>query len=263
MNARCCHSALIATLGLVFLLLPGMNAIAADKAMSRTAASGNIADRWVLWPKAGQTREFEAAVKEHAAWRKKSGEPFEWTTYQPIVGTDLTYYVIRSDNHQWKDFDAEAAWSMKAKTDDAYEQQVGVHVARIEHFFEETDAAHSNYAPNKDDKYFGVTSRHLKSGSRGEMMGALGKIHKALSDEKWPYRYRLAWLVGGSDDLRIVVPMKSYAEMADPDPSLAKVLAKALGSDDAAGAALKQFGSSFEGEDYTVFAIRPDLSTQK
>ena len=264
MKARYCRSALVAMLG-VFLLLSGMNAVAATKAkaMSNAAASGSIADRWVLWPKAGQTKEFEAAVKEHAAWRKKAGEPFQWTTYQPIVGTDLTYYVIRSDDHQWKDFDAEDAWSTKSKVADAYEQQVGVHVARVVHYLEETDAAHSHYAPEKDDKYFTVYSRSLKGGSRGEMMGALDKIHKALTDEKWPYRYRIAWLTGGPDTMRIVIPAKNYAEMADPDPSLFKVVAKALGSDEAAGTALKQFGSSFDDYDTTIYVIRPDLSTQR
>jgi hypothetical protein len=262
MKARCLHSALTAMLALAFVLLPGTAAVAADKAMSRTP-TGNIADRWVFWPKAGQEKEFEAAVKEHAAWRKKAGEPFTWSTYQPIVGTDLTYYVIRSDDHQWKDFDAEDAWGAKAKANDAYEQQVGVHVARAVHYFEETDAAHSHYAANKDDKYFTVYSRNLKGGSRGDVMGALDKIHKALMDEKWPYRHRIAWLIGGADTLRIVIPTKNYAEMADPDPPLTKVLAKGLGSDEAASATLKQFDSSFDHYDTTVYVLRPDLSTQK
>ncbi|MFC5488238.1 hypothetical protein [Dokdonella soli] len=252
-------------LALVFVLLPGMAAVAADKAMPK-AAPGNIADRWVLWPKAGQEKEFEAAVKQHAAWRKNAGEPFTWVTYQPIVGTDLTYYVIRSDDHQWKDFDAEEAWETKAKANDAYEQQVGVHVARVEHFFEETDAEHSQWIDSKnikDYKYFGVYSRRLKGGSRGEMAAALAKIQKGITDEKWPYHYRLAWLIGGADRLRIVIPMKSYADMADPDPPLRKVLAKSLGSEESADATLKQFSSSFEDYDYTVYAIRPDLSTQR
>lgn len=259
MKACCCRSALAAMLALVFVLLPGMVAVAADKAAPK-AATGNIADRWVLWPKAGETKAFEAALKEHAAWRKKAGEPFAWVMYQPIVGTDLTYYVVRSDNHQWKDFDAEEGWSTKAKAEDAYEQQLGVHVARVEHFFEETDTAHSHWVDSKDYKYVGVTSMRRKAGTRSEMTAALDKIQKAINDEKWSYPYRLAWLIGGEDRLRIVTPMKSYAEMADPDPSLHKILAKSLGSEDAASATLKQFGSSFEDETYTVFAYRPDLS---
>ena len=223
----------------------------------------NVADQWVLWPKPGHTKEFEAAIKEHAAWRKKAGEPFDWLTYQPIVGTDLTYYVIRSDNHQWKDFDTEDAWSIKAKSDDAYEQQVGQYVARVEHYFEETDTAHSQWVDSPDYKYVSVTSRRLKGGTRGEMTAALDKIQKAITDEKWPYHYRIAWLVGGDDRLRIVVPMKSYAEMADPVPSVHAVLVKALGSEDAANSTMKQFSGSFDDFDHTVFAYRRDLSTQK
>ncbi|MEP6510916.1 MAG: hypothetical protein ABJB02_04950 [Dokdonella sp.] len=261
MIARCRHSAFIATLTLVFLLLPGMAAIAADKMVAKTA-TGNIADRWVLWPKAGQTAEFEAALKQHAAWRKKAGEPFTWLTYQPVVGSDLTYYVIRSDDHQWKDFDADDAWSKKAKADEAYEQQLGPHVARAEHYFEETDAAHSHWTDSKDYIYSGVTSMRLKPGARGDMMIALDKIQKAVMDEKWPYPYRFAWLMGGDNRLRLIIPMKSYAEMADPNPSVRAMLTKGLGSAEAADSALKQFSGSFEDEQYTVYASRPDLSTQ-
>ena len=205
-----------------------------------------------------------ATAKTRSVIQPRAHAPaIAWLTYQPIVGTDITYYVIRSDNHQWKEFDAEDAWSNKAKTEDAYEQQLAPHVARVEHFFEETDTAHSHWVESKDYKYVGVTTRRLKSGARDDMMGALDKIQKAIMDEKWPYPYRLAWLIGGEDRLRLVVPMKSYADMADPDPSLRKVLAKSLGSEDTANATMTQFGRSFEDGDYTVFAYRPDLSTQK
>jgi hypothetical protein len=232
MKARRCRSALVALLALVFVLLPGVAAIAADKAAPK-AAAGNIADRWVLWPKPGEAKAFEAGVREHAAWRKKAGEPFTWVMYQPIAGSDLTYYVIRSDNHAWKDFDAEEAWSTKAKAEEAYQQQLGMHVAREEHYYEETDTAHSHWIDSKDYKYVGVTSWRLKPGARGDLMVALD-----------------------------VMPMKSYAEMADPDPSVRALLAKSLGSEDAAGATLKQFGGALEDTQYTVFAYRPDLAAQ-
>jgi len=248
----------------LFLTVYGSYASAAEKtAAHASVANGNVADRWVLWVKAGHEKEFEAGVKEHVAWRKKNGEPFSWMAYQPIAGTDLTYYVFRSDGHQWKDFDTEEAWSMKAKADDAYEKQVGPYVEKVAHFFEEIDDAHSHMVGDpKDYKYFSVITRNLKSGSRAEAMAAIEKIHKALTDQKWPYPYRLAWSIGGKDSLRIVLPMKSYADMADPNPSLYQVLAKALGAEDSA-ATLKSFGSSFELADHTVAIVRPDLSTGK
>lgn len=262
MNARCRRSTLLAMLTLVFVLLPGMAAVAAGKAAPR-AATGNIADRWVLWSKPGQEKQLEAAIKTHAAWRKQAGEPFAWSTYQPIAGTDLTYYVVRSAGHQWKDFDAEQAWAARAGAEAAYDRQVAPYVARVEHNFEETDTAHSQLPEDlKDYRYFSVTTRQLRPGSRGQMMGAVDKIQQAITAAKWPYPYALAWLIGGADDLRIIEPMKSYADMADPDPSLRQVLAKSLGQDNA-DATLKQFGSSFEGGDTTIYVYRPDLSTQK
>lgn len=252
------------TLGLLlalFLVASGSSGFAADKPAAKPM-TGNIADRWVLWPKAGQEKDFEAAVKEYVAWLKKSGDPFSWSAYQPIVGTDITYYVFRSDAHQWKDFDAEAAWQVKANDEAQYEKIMGPHVAKATHFFEETDAEHSHLVGNSSDyKYFQVITRNLKPGASGESMAAIAKIHKALQDQKWPYSYRLAWQIGGKDSLRLIIPMKSYADMADPTPSVREVLAKALGADDAA-ATMKQYSGSFEFVDDTVFVVRPDLSTQ-
>lgn len=261
MNAHHLRQTLGVLLALLFAIC-GSYASAAEKTAAKgPAAAGNLADRWVLWPKPGHEKEFEAAAKEYVAWRKKNGDPFSWSAYQPVVGSDLNFYVFRSDDHQWKDLDAEDAWEMKSGANDAYDKQVGIHVDKVAHYFEEFDAAHSHMVGDpKDYKYFSVITRNLQSGSRGEAMAAIDKIHKALTDQKWPYPYRLGWSVGGKDSLRIVLPMKNYADMADPNPSLYQVLEKALGKDDAA-ATLKQFGTAFEFSDHTVVTMRPDLST--
>jgi len=264
MKARNLRLSLGVMLALLFAVC-GSYASAAEKAAAKApaVASGNIASRWVVWPKAGHEKEFEASVKEYVAWRKKNGDPFSWVAYQPVVGTDLTYYVFRSDDHQWKDLDTEDAWEMKTGANDAYDKSVGPHTEKVSHFFEEFDAAHSHMVGDpKDYKYFSVVTRNLKSGSRGEAMAAIDKIHKALSEQKWPYPYRLGWSIGGKDSLRLVFPMKGYADMADPNPSVYQVLEKALGKEDAA-ATLKQFGTSLEFSEHTVAAVRPDLSTQK
>ncbi len=262
MKARNLRQALGVMLALFFAVC-GSYASAAEKAAAKVpaAAAGNIADRWVVWPKAGHEKEFEASVKEFVAWRKKNGDPFSWVAYQPVVGSDLNFYVFRSDDHQWKDLDAEDAWEMKAGANEAYDKMLSMHVEKAAHYFEEIDAAHSHIVGDlKDYKYFSVITRNVKSGSRGEAMAAIDKIHKALSEQKWPHPYRLAWSVGGKDSLRLVFPMKSYADLADPNPSVYQVLEKALGKDDAA-ATLKQFGTSLEFSDHTIAGVRPDLST--
>jgi hypothetical protein len=267
MKARNLRQLLGVMLALLFAVC-GSYASAAEKAAAKAPAakvapaeSGNVADRWVLWPKAGHEHEFEAAVKEYVAWRKKNGDPFNWVAYVPVVGTDLGFYVVRSDDHQWKDIDTEEAWAMKSGANEAYDKQVGIHVDKVAHFFEEIDAAHSHMVGDpKDYKYFSVVTRNIKSGSRGEAMAAIDKIHKALTEQKWPYPYRLAWSVGGKDSLRLIFPMKGYADMVDPNPTVYQVLEKALGKEDA-GATLKQFGTSLEFSDHSIAMVRPDLST--
>ncbi len=264
MKARNLRQALGLMLALLFAVC-GSYASAAEKAAAKAPAAtgGNIASRWVVWPKAGHEHEFESAVKEFVAWRKKNGDPFTWVAYQPVVGTDIGFYVFRSDDHQWKDLDAEEAWEMKSGANEAYDKQLSMHVDKVAHYLEETDAAHSHMVGDlKDYRYFSIVTRNVKSGSRAEAMAAIDKIHKALSDQKWPYPYRLAWTIGGKDSLRVIFPMKGYADMADPNPSLYQVLEKALGKDDA-GATLKQFGTTLEFQEHSIATVRPDLSTQK
>jgi hypothetical protein len=80
---------------------------AAQEAMPKN----NVSTAWVLWPKAGQTQQLEAAIRKHAAWRKQAGEGFTWNIYQPIVGDDLGHYTIFSGGHAWADFDGHQKWS--------------------------------------------------------------------------------------------------------------------------------------------------------
>ncbi len=255
-------STLIALL-LALFALTTMSASAADKKDAGMEQMGNIATMWLIWPKAGDEMKFESAVKQHAAWRKTAGEGMAWHMYQPIVGKDLGYYVIRSENHHWKDFDANADWEKSAKAGDAFNRDVGPFVERAEHYFAETDLKDSNWIQSDDYRYFGVTKYAPKSGTGADREDAIKKIHKAVTDAKWPFAYSIDYVIGGADTLSIVTPYKSYADMADPDPSMAKVLATSLGSEDAAKATMKQFGSSIEGSTYAVYEYRPDLSTPK
>ncbi len=260
MNARNRFTALAGLLMLT-LLVPG-TVFAADKAATKDS-KGNVSDRWVVWPKADHAKEFEAAVKEYVVWLKKAGDPFKWVAYQPIAGADLSYYVFRSDDHQWKDFDAEEAWHEKSNDDAEFQKLVGPHIAKASHFYAERDAAHTHFDGKPGDyRYFRAITRQLKPGSGAEVRAAIDKIHTALQSQKWPYPYILEWQTGGRDNLRVILPMKSFADMVDPTPSLPEVLVKALGADDAA-ATMKQFGSAAEIVDDTVGVVRPDLGTQK
>lgn len=265
MNTHYLNPALKAILCSFLLMILATSAVAQDEKKPEKAmeAPGTVATIWVIWPKAGQSSQFEAAIKKYGAWRKSAGEEFIWQIYQPVVGSDLAHYVIRSGQHTWRDMDTNAAWEMEAKASEAYEEQLGAMTDRAEHYFAETDTEHSHWIENPDYKYYGVSRYVTKPGTYGERMEAMNKIQKAVEDEKWAYPYEISYPIGGRSGMNIVTPMKGYADMADPDPSLMKIVAKSLGSESAAANTMKQFGNTIEGEDYTVYVHRPDLSTPK
>jgi hypothetical protein len=224
---------------------------------------GDVAEVWMVWPKSGHEPEFENALKNYAAWRKQAGEAFNWQAFQPIVGDDLTHFVYRSGDHHWKDFDANQAWVVQAKATEKFNEMVGPHAARVEHYFVVVDRKHSYWIDSADYRYFGVSRLQLRPGAYGQMVEALGKIHKAAVDGDWNYGWAIGNIVGGNGGMQVVFPYKSFADMAEPDPSFMQVLAKSLGSEEAARGVMKQLGSSFEGERYTVYTPRPDLSTPR
>jgi hypothetical protein len=250
------------TLLLMFVAATSMAQDAKKETMAKEA-EGNIATSWLIWPKAGQSAQFEAAIKKYAAWRKTAGEKFNWQIYQPVVGSDLAHYVIRSGQHTWQDMDTNTAWEKQAKANEEYDKQVGAFTDRAEHYFTESDTKHSHWIDSPDYKYYGVSSYRKVPGTYKERTDALNKIKKAVEDEKWAYPYEISDTIGGDNPLQIVTPMKSYADMADPDPSLMKILAKSLGSDEAAEATMKQFSSTVERSHYSIYVHRADLSTPK
>ena len=236
-------------------------AVAAPAAQA--APMGKISDLWFFWPKEGHAAEFEAAVKAHLAWRKQAGEAFAWECYQPTVGDDLAYYVFRSGDHQWAEFDTEQAWSMKSKADAEFDKSVLPHVARYEHQMTESDFDHTLWHDNPNYKYFWVESRQLAPGGYEGVMAAVDKVHKALVAAKWPKSYGFDWVIGGDGGLLLVLPFTNYADMADPEPPMMKVVAAQLGSEKDAREVFHQFDEGVASTKTTIYLLRTDLSTQK
>jgi hypothetical protein len=250
-----------ATSLLALLLALTALALASTWAQGEEQTPGDVAEVWVLWPKPGHGPDFERVMKEYAAWRKQAGEPFSWQAFQPIIGDDLTYFAFRSDNHHWKDLDVNQAWLAQAGATAKYYEIVAPHTARIVRHLVAIDRKHSYWTDSPDYRYYGVSSMQVRPGAYGEVMGALGKIHKAAVDASWPHAWAIGNVIGGEGGMQVVFPYKSFAGMDEPDPSFMQVLAKSLGSEDAARALMRQLGGSFEGERYTIYVHRPDLST--
>jgi len=246
----------IAIAGFVALLL----AAAWAPALAEEASPGEISTAWVFWVAPGHQAQFEAATKEHAAWRKSAGEGFHWTVYQPVVGKDLDHYVIRSRGHHWADLDTQAEWQMSSHAVEKYMEQMGPHVTRVEHYLGRDDEKHSHWIPG-DYRYIGLQRLQLVPGAYGRMTEALDKLVEAARAKNFPRSWGVTWAIGGEGRMVVATGFKNYADMAEPDPPFMKVMTDALGSAEAARSTMEQLQGSFSEADYTIYAIRPDLST--
>ncbi|PKM01342.1 MAG: hypothetical protein CVV17_07560 [Gammaproteobacteria bacterium HGW-Gammaproteobacteria-7] len=223
--------------------------------------SGEIASTWIIWAKPGAAADFEKALKSHAAWRKQAGDPMNWRIYAPVAGDDLNHYVIRSDGHHWKDFDAENAWAMKAGAGDAFNQQVGVYVAEVKHYFDRHDAEHSHWTDNSDYRYFSVNTIRFLPGQEPQFYAALKTVAAAAKAGDWGRSWSIMSLTGGSNDINVVWPYTSYADMAQIEPGFVKVLGDHMGSPEAARELLDGIGATIAESSSTIYVYRPDLST--
>lgn len=235
-------------------------AYAADK-MDKSKAEHNIASIWVIWAKHGQAKAFEQGLMKHAAWRKSAGDPFTWHIYQPVVGSDLNFYLIRSGDHTWADMDSEHEWSTKNDAGDHFWKDVGEYVKYEKHFFGVTPTQYEHWIKSKDYRYYGVSQYQFKSGHGDDVRDVMKQVHAAVTEQKWPYSFSFEYRVGGSGGMAIITPMKNYAGMAEPSPNLMEVMTKALGSKEAAEKLFDKFSTAVKKRHYTVYMYRPDLST--
>ncbi|RAP57939.1 hypothetical protein [Oleiagrimonas sp. MCCC 1A03011] len=256
------HTTLLTALLALVAAFASASAFAADEKKD-DASHRNITSEWILWVKRGDEQAFEAAIKKYAAWRKDQGENTRWDIYQPVVGSDLDHYVIRSENHTWADFDANSKWAMEHKAGPQYMEDVAPYVKHEEHYFSAYDTKHSHWMSDEGYRYFAVYSYHFKPGSRDTVKNVLSKIHKAVTDEKWPHSYGIEYTIGGKEGMSVVMPMKNYADMEEPDPNLMKVVAKSLGSETAAKALWHDFAMAIHKRSMAIYMHRPDLSTPK
>ncbi|MBY5991393.1 hypothetical protein [Ferrimonas balearica] len=244
---------LLRRFSLLLCLLP-LTLFAADK-------PDNLAEMWIITPKAGEAAKFEEALKRHVAFRKEKGDTRQWMVYVPTLGDKLNRYMIRSCCTNWAEVDTYVKWQNDQQTGNHWRTNVGQLVEAVAHNFSEVDMANSNW-PEQDPGYvyFGVTSYKVKAGH-----GAGTEADKkALSDHakamEWPYSWAWSWSVGGEPTLHLVIPHQNYAGMAEPDPSFAESLGKHLGDESKAKALFESWSSHFHGTEYQLYRLRTDLS---
>jgi hypothetical protein len=239
----------------LFALVP-LLAIAQD-----TPPANAVASSWYMWPKTGHAEQFEKAISGYAAWRKRNGESFDWQVFQPVAGDDMAHYVVRSGGHAWADFDANRRWEIEARADAAFWSQVGPHVDRYSHYLTQDEDDLSYWNATDPFPMYEVTTLQLGPGQYGNFRRAVSRAREAAKAQKWKANWGMSAVTGGGDDMILVLPYRSYAEMAGPSPSFIEMMASQLGGQAKAAEALAAIQSAIHGSSTTVYVHREDLST--
>ncbi len=222
----------------------------------------NLADMWVVHVKANMGPAFEAAFKEHLAFRQEQGDPREWKTYTVEAGGDMDTYSIRSCCHHWADFDAYDAWSGEAEVGAHFNANVDQYVASYEHFFSAIDFENSNWSEDVTDVNFvGVTSWKIKPGAEGGMEAAKAKMSSLAKEHGWPRNWAWGSSIVGPPLLTIASPFSDFAGMEAPEQNFLEFLTEHMGSQEEADELLSSFSTSAKGSSYTIYRYREDLSS--
>lgn len=234
----------------------------AQESTQKPASKQNVGSIWMMWVKPGQSDNFEKAFRQHAAWRKKSGENMRWQVFEPVAGDDMAHYVVYTGNHAWSEFDDNEKWDTDRKATDTFVEQVGASIDRYAHYFG-TDEEDLSYWPEAASNFslLEVTELTFAPGKYGDFRKALVAFKKAAEAQEWSHYWSYSSQIGGSTDATVVFPHANYADMAQPTPSFMDMLGKQLGGKDKAIATMTELQASIADSNTTLYRYRPDLST--
>lgn len=218
-----------------------------------------LSESWVFSPKAGKLEDMEQAMKKHGEHRDELKDPREWRLYSRVLGDNLDSVSARSFGFSWADMDSYRAWNIEKNPQKHFNEYVDKHIANTHHYLSVLDLENSNWGPEVEYKYVGVTSYNVKMGHRS----AVDEDKKIMSDaakaNDWPFNWQWSDSVSGEDSMILAVPFKNWASMAPAETKFAEVLAKHLGDGDKAKELFVRWSSHFESIRYDIYVLREDL----
>lgn len=214
----------------------------------------------LITAKDGQAKALEEAITayHHFMADKEGAWRYQW--YSIITGPDTGKYIARSGGHNWEDFDAEHDWDEEAGA--RFVETVQPHIADADFSIAKTKEDLGKWPESmKGYKYISITHWYVKQGQGRAFNEGLKKIDKALNEGGFPNYYAFASPVSGgrSNQVTLVSPRKSYADMAPKEPSFYDVMNKALGEEETK-AFLADWSTTYKSGSNYLLKYRPKLS---
>lgn len=222
-----------------------------------------LSDVWYIMPKQGMVSQFETAMKTHMAFRRDAGDSRNWEAYDAAVGGNPMLHQWRAGGLNWADMDSYAAEDAKNGYGANFTANVDQYVDHYHHYVERSDYENSNWPANLEQTaYYGVTTWTRKQGAAMASEEARKQLSKIAMDGKWDGHWLWHSRIGGTPALMVVTEYEDYADMTPPEQSFFEFIAEQVGSAEEAGKLFQQFASGFTESNYTIWAHRPDLSSQ-
>ncbi len=233
--------------------------------MSTTVAQAQQQDDGLAWlvlitAKDGQAKALEKAITgyHHYMADKKGAMRYQW--YSITTGPDTGKYVARTGNHSWADFDATHDWDEAAAA--KFASDVQPYIKDVDFRITRTDGELGIWPDSLDGyQYFLITDWFIKNGSIGAFNSGLKKIDGILKKASWPNYYAFIRTVSGghSNQITLVSPRKSFADMEPKDPSFLDAMGNSMGEEEAR-TFLAEFGQTYKSGRNYMLKYRPKLS---
>lgn len=218
---------------------------------------------WKFTPKLGQEAAFEGALRGHMEFRKAQGDPWDWQIYEVVVGEDVGSYFAASWSHTWEDFDAYDAFEGGAAMGAHFQATAGATLESMETTINDGAQGVKKLPedPNQEFNLVNVTEFYLFPGKQAAFNQALMKFDEAIKGANMDFYYTSDVLVvGGSGPVYSIAGLgSSWADFADPDPTMEQVMIETYGEEEAMEI-FTAFGESVHHWESFVVRYRPDLS---
>ncbi len=208
----------------------------------------------------GHEKALEEAITAYHHYMADKEGAWRWQWYSIITGPDTGKYIARSGSHSWEDFDATHDWDEAAG--DKFVSDVQPHIADATTTIVRTDDELGIWPESMEDyKYFSITQWYVKSGQNKAFNDGLKKINETLIAGGWPNYFAITYPVSGGrgNQVTLVSPRKSYADMAPKEPKFIDIMNKAMGEEEAA-ALLSDWSPTYKVGNNFLLKYRPELS---
>lgn len=229
----------------------------------QAADDPNIARMWVVTPKAGMDQQLEDAMKAHNQWRVDNNDPWPWSTYHQVTGSDLGDWLIRSCCHSWADMEAYGNSDFSTAAYEHWMANVEPYVAETAGHMSEAMPEISNWPEDAGPyEWVWAYTYKVKPGKANDFIAAAKAIVDELKKAGWgePFGF-VRQLDGEIPRITLVIGEDSWSGFAGPEKSAREVVAEALGqakADDMWDAYLEHVKSVYS----TVYHRHEDMSFQ-